>query len=190
MSSVQQAIYVTQKCNMERHVLTVHKGLKPFVCPTCKKPFGCRMNLTSHLKNHRGERNLRCSKCGNRCYRKWDMNYHIATAHSERKEKGRGLGYVSKICNLCCLSSKGREMSKGPNMAFQMLNWQFQDSSTGSSGTSPQNTWTNPHCERTLYVGGLSSPVTKKCLSRRSLGTAAISDCFGTTSKIQPQGHR
>ena len=39
----------TQKGNLKRHVMSVHKGDRPFACNQCDATFGTKRNLSRHI---------------------------------------------------------------------------------------------------------------------------------------------
>ena len=104
-----------QKANLERHVLSVHKGikhfsdceaeyaqkwalkhhikkvheaLKPFECSTCKKRFFAIAKMKKHISEvHEKIKNFQCPKCDKKFGRNYLMKDHVAVVHDKIKNK-------------------------------------------------------------------------------------------------------
>ncbi|CAG9827899.1 unnamed protein product [Diabrotica balteata] len=53
----------SQKQNLDRHFLTLHKGIKRFQCRICRKRFTAKASLTYHIRVHSGETPFNCKVC-------------------------------------------------------------------------------------------------------------------------------
>ncbi|RKP00576.1 hypothetical protein CXG81DRAFT_1656, partial [Caulochytrium protostelioides] len=60
----------------------------------CRKAFGRRYNLQSHLRCHSGERPFRCHACSASFSRKHDLHRHTRSLHSNDRP------HLCSFCNL------------------------------------------------------------------------------------------
>jgi Zinc finger, C2H2 type len=96
------------KLNAQKHVKTVHEGLRPFVCEKCKAEFGDKSGLNRHVKAfhekttapvpdsvHKKIRPFKCTQCPASFGQKAHLNNHIKTVHENKREFA---------CSLCSAS--------------------------------------------------------------------------------------
>ena len=75
---------LASKQSLQRHIDTVHLGLKPFKCDFCDKSFGEKGNLDKHISDvHLRLKPFKCDDCDKSFARKSDLNRHIASMHTE-----------------------------------------------------------------------------------------------------------
>jgi KRAB domain-containing zinc finger protein len=68
--------------NIQRHIDTVHLGLKPYNCHGCEKSFGFLNNLQKHLKiAHKKSIVFTCSECGQKFDRQKSLQIHQKNLH-------------------------------------------------------------------------------------------------------------
>ncbi|XP_018578142.1 zinc finger protein OZF-like isoform X2 [Anoplophora glabripennis] len=63
--------------NVNRHIDSIHKGLKPFRCDICGKGFTRNGNLLEHKRNHSGELPYICNYCGLSFNKTRPYQYHL-----------------------------------------------------------------------------------------------------------------
>lgn len=78
---------LASKTIVQRHVGSVHAGLKPFKCtfPTCLKTFTEKGNLKQHVNGiHTTKDAFKCLKCSRKFNYKSNMTKHLAYTHGVR----------------------------------------------------------------------------------------------------------
>ena len=72
----------SRNSSLKRHIETMHKGSKTFICAVCDKPFSQKCHLTQHIETiHEGKRPHQCNICGKSFSQKHHLNTHVATVH-------------------------------------------------------------------------------------------------------------
>ena len=86
---------------MNKHVKSVH--LKEHICQVCKKGFGGKDKLRSHMLIHTGEKPFKCDKCNYAGTKGYNLEKHMWLVHKEVAKK-------EFQCNLCekSLATSGR----------------------------------------------------------------------------------
>lgn len=74
------------ECNLERHIMTVHMGVKNFECPECKKDFAQPTDLERHLLVHTGERPFACRWCDAKFKQQGHLQTHEKRKHDAAKQ--------------------------------------------------------------------------------------------------------
>ncbi|PNF22522.1 hypothetical protein B7P43_G13958 [Cryptotermes secundus] len=69
--------------SLDSHKKT-HNGIKPHVCPVCKKTFVHISSLSSHLRLHRGDKPHSCEYCGKTFLQRGDRDDHVRKHTGER----------------------------------------------------------------------------------------------------------
>lgn len=62
---------------MQRHVLKVHRGHKPYVCTECGRAFGKKWTLKNHVMRHTGEKPHACPVCDRRFVQLVTLKTHM-----------------------------------------------------------------------------------------------------------------
>ena len=71
--------------DLNRHIRTIHDGIKDYKCTQCDYACGDRGNLTKHIKQiHDKIRDVLCSKCDYRCSYWNQLNKHTKTCIGKR----------------------------------------------------------------------------------------------------------
>ena len=83
----------SQKRHLNRHIESVHKGIKPFKCKYCDASFSQKENLRGHIESvHERKKPFKCNACDASFSQKCDLNRHIESVHEEKK---------TFKCNIC-----------------------------------------------------------------------------------------
>ena len=73
------------KSNLNKHVSTVHEGIKPFQCDICNACFGQKDNLNNHIAIvHEGIKQFKCDICHAGFGRKGNLNKNLKLLIKER----------------------------------------------------------------------------------------------------------
>ena len=76
----------TRKGSLNKHIATVHEGLKPHKCPFCNHSASLKSNLTVHLESvHEGLKPHKCPFCSHCSSKKYHVTKHIKSIHDETK---------------------------------------------------------------------------------------------------------
>ena len=86
--------FFKKKCNLERHITTMHQHLRPFECTICGLKFPSRFNFLRHERKHKNESGrFRCHLCPDHgeaqksFHTKFNLMRHLRGYHRERSEK-------------------------------------------------------------------------------------------------------
>ncbi|THD27457.1 Zinc finger and BTB domain-containing protein [Fasciola hepatica] len=72
----------TKNCNLNAHIKTVHKGVKPFECRLCYKGFTRNSDLHKHIDAvHKGLKPFGCEMCQRSFSQKSSLKRHIEAIH-------------------------------------------------------------------------------------------------------------
>ena len=83
--------------NLKRHML-VHEGVRPFPCQFCKKAFGQKSHMISHVKSmYEGpvkgcQKMHQCELCEKWFSTSGNLNRHVVTVHEGKKQ------YKCQVC--------------------------------------------------------------------------------------------
>ena len=70
------------KTGLKTHIAGVHDGLKPFKCQTCDSNFASKGCLQKHISNvHDGEKPFKCELCEYTCAAKYTLDVHMKSTH-------------------------------------------------------------------------------------------------------------
>jgi hypothetical protein len=81
------------KTTRNKHIKAVHE--KSHVCPVCKRAFGGKDKLDGHMFTHTGEKPYVCDKCDYSSSKRYNLEMHKQSKHSEFQTKN----YVCALCN-------------------------------------------------------------------------------------------
>ena len=74
--------------SLNRHIQTVHEGIKPYKCDICQATFTQKTTLRDHISCiHEGKKPFHCSKCDKTFAQRSNMIRHYETRHEENKPK-------------------------------------------------------------------------------------------------------
>ena len=74
----------SQKCNLRRHIYTIHEGHKDFKCSFCGRPFAQAGDLRKHIRTvHQGIKNYKCQFCGSAFSEAGSLKKHINSFHGD-----------------------------------------------------------------------------------------------------------
>ena len=72
----------SSKCNLKRHIKSVHEGVRDHKCEQCEKSFYYSHHLNTHIKAvHEGLKNHKCDTCDKVFAYKSRLRTHIETIH-------------------------------------------------------------------------------------------------------------
>ena len=67
---------------LQRHMKSVHEGVKPYNCAICLTSFTQKGNLNQHIKIvHKQQKPFKCEICEFSCSQKGNLTIHIETVH-------------------------------------------------------------------------------------------------------------
>eukprot|EP00178_Gracilaria_changii_P016086 TRINITY_DN4542_c0_g1_i1.p1 TRINITY_DN4542_c0_g1~~TRINITY_DN4542_c0_g1_i1.p1 ORF type:complete len:793 (+),score=125.36 TRINITY_DN4542_c0_g1_i1:344-2722(+) len=81
--------------NKQRHIQTVHNGLKKFRCDVCGNQFGLKADLNRHKFRIHESRSFCCDKCGKSFSQQMQLDHHIRVTHLQDNRP-----WECKICFL------------------------------------------------------------------------------------------
>lgn len=74
----------TKKYYLNKHIATVHGGIKPYKCDICDATFTQTASLKYHISSvHGGKKPFQCPDCEKSFTSKRSMKYHISATHEE-----------------------------------------------------------------------------------------------------------
>jgi uncharacterized Zn-finger protein len=74
--------------SLNRHIQTVHEGIKPYKCDICQATFTQKTTLRDHISCiHEGKKPFQCSKCDKTFAQRSNMIRHYEARHEENKPK-------------------------------------------------------------------------------------------------------
>ena len=77
----------SQRNLLEKHINSVHKGVKNHKCTICDKAFSESGSVRNHIKTvHRGERNYKCPICDQVFSEGHSVKNHIRNVHGGAKK--------------------------------------------------------------------------------------------------------
>jgi hypothetical protein len=72
------------------HMQTIHSDYRPFECTMCDYKTKTNLYLTTHIKRvHKKEKNVTCSKCGDRFFNSSDLQLHDRNRHQPKLVKAK-----------------------------------------------------------------------------------------------------
>ncbi|CAB1351643.1 unnamed protein product, partial [Coregonus sp. 'balchen'] len=99
---------------LKQHQASVHRGEKPFQCPTCGKCFAKKENLKIHASVHSEERAFQCSQC-QMCFKtKYTLSDHKKT-HTDSKP------YACDKCPMTFIRSRYLKMHQASHLTSKPL---------------------------------------------------------------------
>ena len=81
----------TRKQDLQRHIASVHEGLKPFSCQSCDSKFPNNQNLKKHIATvHEGKKpfnwgSFKCQTCDSSFANNRNLKNHISVVHEGQK---------------------------------------------------------------------------------------------------------
>ena len=79
-------LFISEKGNLNVHIVAVHEGIKPFKCDTCDANFARKDKLIAHIAAiHEGKKPYKCGNCDARFAQKPNLHGHIAAVHEGKK---------------------------------------------------------------------------------------------------------
>ncbi|ODM87422.1 putative zinc finger protein [Orchesella cincta] len=66
-----------RKYDLQHHIRTVHRNIRPFPCPLCDKSFALKANLKTQINIHSNEKPYKCDQCGMRFSQPSNMKKHL-----------------------------------------------------------------------------------------------------------------
>ena len=87
--------------SLNKHIKSVHAGIKTFSCDRCDLSFYARKTLVEHIRVHTGERPFKCKLCPKTYKRISDLNHHVRGHTGETKHVcdvcGKGVRRLSEL---------------------------------------------------------------------------------------------
>ena len=74
-----------QKGALNRHILTVHEGIKPHNCPICESSFSQKFDLRGHITSVHEGKKPHCQICESNFAEKFNLRRHIKSVHEGKK---------------------------------------------------------------------------------------------------------
>ncbi len=90
-----------KKQSVQKHVDSVHKQLRPYLCTVCGKCFAVKWNLTEHLRFHEENKSFSCYLCDKQFYKKQHVNKHIDMVHKKLRP------YCCTLCGTSFVDRSG-----------------------------------------------------------------------------------
>ncbi len=92
---------LSNKANLQRHIGTMHRKLRPFICEFCEYAFSQNSSLTMHVTAvHEKRKPFICEFCEYACSLKSSLTVHVTAVHEKRKL------FICEFCEYAC-SQKG-----------------------------------------------------------------------------------
>ena len=70
---------------LNEHIDSKHKGIKPFKCKLCDNSFTLKSYLKRHIAANHEEHRFKCTKCDYSCSQNCHLDIHIAAVHERKK---------------------------------------------------------------------------------------------------------
>ena len=73
----------TRQRTLDKHIASIHEGIKPFKCGLCEYSSANKDHLTTHIMyKHEGKKPFKCEDCKASFTCKSDLKRHIYEKHS------------------------------------------------------------------------------------------------------------